>query len=335
MPSQCVLVEKIPLNSGGKVDAKRLASGTVEGKRVNVNPVKMDGKVVDILLLPAAEGEAATMGAGIPEELEDDPYNILSEIFAAIPEIKDGGLARILRIPGLREIVLKLTDFDIHNMLGSIGKLAPKLMKLSVDQLPALPRKNADGKKFDTRDWLKHLLTMFEEMEVPEFPSPVMPFMPPVPFMPPMPFLQPWGWGEKNGSKERGNQWQELKKAVETQNEQLRDAQKLTMDACKEQWDKAFPKIMDMQKSFTASLPDEMPLLPGLPSLGLSPRKFMEKLNEFEEAFNEHAKEQAESFQNFYMQGQERARTTISKTMESIGDRLAKKREDAEAPEKE
>ena len=335
MPSQCVLVEKIPLNSGGKVDAKRLASGAVEGKRVNVNPVKMDGKVVDILLLPAAEGEAATMGAGIPEELEDDPYNILSEIFAAIPEIKDGGLARILRIPGLREIVLKLTDFDIHNMLGSIGKLAPKLMKLSVDQLPALPRKNADGKKFDTRDWLKHLLTMFEEMEAPEFPSPVMPFMPPVPFMPPMPFLQPWGWGEKNGSKERGNQWQELKKAVETQNEQLRDAQKLTMDACKEQWDKAFPKIMDMQKSFTASLPDEMPLLPGLPSLGLSPRKFMEKLNEFEEAFNEHAKEQAESFQNFYMQGQERARTTISKTMESIGDRLAKKREDAEAPEKE
>ena len=335
MPSQCVLVEKIPLNSGGKVDAKRLASGAVEGKRVNVNPVKMDGKVVDILLLPAAEGEAATMGAGIPEELEDDPYNILSEIFAAIPEIKDGGLARILRIPGLREIVLKLTDFDIHNMLGSIGKLAPKLMKLSVDQLPALPRKNADGKKFDTRDWLKHLLTMFEEMEVPEFPSPVMPFMPPVPFMPPMPFLQPWGWGEKNGSKERGNQWQELKKAVETQNEQLRDAQKLTMDACKEQWDKAFPKIMDMQKSFTASLPDEMPLLPGLPSVGLSPRKFMEKLNEFEEAFNEHAKEQAESFQNFYMQGQERARTTISKTMESIGDRLAKKREDAEAPEKE
>ena len=335
MPSQCVLVEKIPLNSGGKVDAKRLASGAVEGKRVNVNPVKMDGKVVDILLLPAAEGEAATMGAGIPEELEDDPYNILSEIFAAIPEIKDGGLARILRIPGLREIVLKLTDFDIHNMLGSIGKLAPKLMKLSVDQLPALPRKNADGKKFDTRDWLKHLLTMFEEMEAPEFPSPVMPFMPPVPFMPPMPFLQPWGWGEKNGSKERGNQWQELMKTVETQNEQLRDAQKLTMDACKEQWDKAFPKIMDMQKSFTASLPDEMPLLPGLPSLGLSPRKFMEKLNEFEEAFNEHAKEQAESFQNFYMQGQERARTTISKTMESIGDRLAKKREDAETPEKE
>ena len=56
MPSQCVLVEKIPLNSGGKVDAKRLASGAVEGKRVNVNPVKMDGKVVDMLLLPAAEG---------------------------------------------------------------------------------------------------------------------------------------------------------------------------------------------------------------------------------------------------------------------------------------
>ena len=33
MPSQCVLVESIPLNTGGKVDSKKLASGLVKGKR--------------------------------------------------------------------------------------------------------------------------------------------------------------------------------------------------------------------------------------------------------------------------------------------------------------
>jgi len=336
LPSQCVLTEKIPLNSGGKVDTKRLAAGTVEGKRVNVNPVKMDGKVVDILLLPAPDGEAATMGAGIPEELEDDPYNILSEIFAAIPEIRNNGFARILRIPGLRELVLKLTDFDIQNLVGSLGKLLPKLMKLSVEQLPVLPRKNANGKKIDARDWLKHLLSMFEEMEVPEFPTPVAPFMPPVPpmpFVPPVPFLPPWGWnGPKNSEKkERRNQWYDLKEAVDTQNEQLRDAQKLAMDACREQWDKAFPRFMDMMKSFAASLPDEAPQLPWMPSMGVSPREFMEQVNEFEEKVNEHAREQAESFRDFYMRGQEQAGEMISKTLETLGDREEESREDAEA----
>ena len=88
LPSQCVFVERMPLNSSGKVDAKKLASGTVKGDRFSVKPVTVEGKLLDILLVPAAEGELATMGAGIPQELEGDPYNILSEIFAAIPDLK-------------------------------------------------------------------------------------------------------------------------------------------------------------------------------------------------------------------------------------------------------
>ena len=343
LPSQVVLVEKIPLNSGGKVDGKRLASGSVTGKRYNVNPVRIDGKTVDIMMIPAPEGEAATMGAGIPEELENDPYNILSEIFAAIPEIKDGGFARILRIPGLREIVLKLTDFDVQNVLGSIGKLAPKLMKLSIDQLPAMPRTNADGKKSDTRDWLKRLLSMFEDMEVPEFPMmplvPPVPMMPPMPFMPPMAFMQPWGGngsGKKDGKKkECKSEWENLKNSIEAQNEQMRNAQKMTMDAYKQQWDKAFPKMMEMQKSFAAVLPDTVPSLPGMPSLGISPRAMMEKVNEFQEIVNEHAMEQAESFQDFCMKGQEQAKSIISKTVESIENQVAEAGENSEEASEE
>jgi len=313
MPSQCVLAEKIPLNSGGKVDAKKLASGTVEGKRVNVEPVKMNGKIVDILLLPAATEEAASSGA-IPEELKDDPYNILSEIFAAIPEIKDGGLARIMRIPGLRDLVLKLTDFDVSNIPASMSKLAPKLMKLSIDQLPSMPKLNGD--KGDAKNWIRNLLSLFEEMDVSEFPMAV----PPLPLMPP-PLPMPWGWfGKKNsGKSERKNPWEQLKNDLETQWEQMRDVQKVSMDACREQWDKAFPKYMDMQESIAASLPDEAPSLPWLPPFGVSPRAFMERMNEFQKTANKYAREQADAFCNFWLQGQQQAKTMISDAVEGIG----------------
>ena len=206
LPSQCVLVDSIPLNSGGKVDTRRLAAAGVNGRRFNVNHVKLDGKINDILLIPAPKGEAATMGAGVPEELEDDPYNILSEVFAAIPEIKDGGMAKIMRIPGMRDMVLKLTDFDISNIPASINKMAPKLIKLSIDQ----PMSNLTGdfKLSDVMDVIKMFLPMFQEMGESMFPMSGMPFLPPVPPVPPilpvppmlaMPF---WGWnGKTRGGK--------------------------------------------------------------------------------------------------------------------------------------
>ena len=101
MPSQCVIAQRIPLNTNGKVDAKKLAAGGVPGSRYSVKPVKAaDGKVVDILMVPATEGENATMGAGMPEELANDPYNILSEVFAIIPELNEGRYAKLFKIPG-------------------------------------------------------------------------------------------------------------------------------------------------------------------------------------------------------------------------------------------
>ena len=206
LPSQCVLVEKIPLNSGGKVDAKRLQSGAVTGKRFSIKHVKLNDRINDILLLPATEGEAATVSGGIPEELENDPYNILSEIFAAIPEIKENGIASVLNIPGFREIVKKLTDFDIDNIPGSITKIAPKLMKLSIDELPPMPKMSGGGRKSDTKNWLKDLVSMFEDMEIPEFPMPIvppLPVIPPLPLMPPMLPMAPWGfWGKKSSKDE-------------------------------------------------------------------------------------------------------------------------------------
>lgn len=211
LPSQCVLVDSIPLNSGGKVDTRRLTASGANGRRFNVSHVKLNGRIEDILLTPAPKGEAATMGAGVPEELEDDPYNILSEIFAAIPKIKDGGISKIIRIPGMREMVMKLTDFDINNIPGSMNKLAPKLMKLTANQ--PLSSLSGDFKLSDLMDLFRMLLPMLTEMDFPAFPgkdTPVMPVLfpvlPPVPPLlpvfplppiPPMPF---WSW---SGKKDR------------------------------------------------------------------------------------------------------------------------------------
>lgn len=327
LPSQVVLVEKIPLNAGGKVDTKRLASGGVNGKRYNVSGVKLNDKFVDIMLIPAPKGEAATVGAGVPEELENDPYNILSEIFAAIPEIKEGGLTRIIRIPGIRDLVLKLTDFDIQNIPGSMGKFVPKLMKMSVDELPPMPKMNRDSKKGDTKHWMKNFLSMVEEMEAAELPIPV-PLMSPVlalPLMPPVPFM-PWGLSGKKNSKKNdaGDRWDHLKTGVETQLEQMRDVQKVSMDAYMEQWDKAFPKYMEMQEAIAAILPDEAPLLPGM----LSPRAFMERMNEFRKTANENARKQADAFRDFCKEGQQKARSVISDTVENIENDVKKTSDD-------
>ena len=200
LPSQCVLTDHIPLNSGGKVDSRRLANGGLEGTRYNVKHIKLNGRINDIVLLPVPEEEAGGLSGGIPEELEDDPYNILSEIFAAIPEIQKDGLAKVFRIPGVRDLMLKLTDFDISNIPASISKLAPKIMKLSADQ--PLSRLNGDFKLSDIMEMLQAFFSMFQATEsplsklkdLPMFPVPV-PFIPPVPpIFPvfPMPF---WGWG--------------------------------------------------------------------------------------------------------------------------------------------
>ena len=209
LPSQCVLTDHIPLNSGGKVDSRRLANGGLEGERYNVKHVRLNGKINDIILLPVPEEEAGGLSGGIPEELEDDPYNLLSEIFAAIPEIQKDGLAKVFRIPGVRELMLKLTDFDIGNVPASITKLFPKMMKLSANQ--PLSRLNGDFKLSDIMDMLQTFLSMFKVAETPMrkmtessmFPMPFMPPVPPVLPMFPMPF---WGWNKGSGKRARREQ---------------------------------------------------------------------------------------------------------------------------------
>jgi len=175
LPSQVVFLDKMPLNSNGKVDAKMLKSGLVTGVRYSIKPAYVDDLLVDIVLVPAAEGEFATVGAGVPQELEEDSYKILAEFFAAIPEMKEGGMLKALNIPGLRELIMKLTDFDVDNIPQSLWNLAPKLFKMV---------------------YMDHLMPLMKEINQLEDAISSSGMMSP-PMMPPMPFMPLPGFGPK------------------------------------------------------------------------------------------------------------------------------------------
>ena len=305
MPGQCVLADSIPLNTGGKVDIKVLASGSVTGERFSVKSVKVGGRIQDILLLPAAEGELATMGAGIPEELEGDPYNILSEVFAAIPELQKGRFSKILRIPGLKELVKKLTGFDMGNIPASMRTMTPKMLGLAFRKY-FTPMMKGEKKMSRKKKNYNGFAPMFMGGAFP---------MPPIP---PMPFA-PWGMpGENSSAGEEDDtkkeQKENIKSTVKSVWSQKIDRKKSSVDNGREQWKQFFDYIMEMQDTFAASIPDDMPYAQMLP---VPPKALLERWKEFQIMANEHFVEQADSFADFCIKGQQQFYDMVSSAMDS------------------
>ena len=322
MPGQCVLTDSIPLNSSGKVDTRVLASGSVSGDRFSVKPVKVDGEAKDILLIKAAEGELATMGAGIPEELEGDPYNILSELFAAIPDIQKGKLSKVFRIPGLRELVIKLTGFDIGNIPASMRNMTPKMLSLALRKYfsPIMKGENTMSKK----KAFKGFMPMFQGGAFP---------MPPVP---PMPFA-PNGWFGAPNRKEgdngaRKDGFKSMLKSFWMQNI---DMQKSSVDNGKKQWNQLFEYILEMQETISASMPDDTSSLPFAQMFAMSPKAFMKALEDFQKMANDHLVEQADSVADFFIQGQQKAYDMVSSAMASAEARKEEAAQEADQAEEE
>ena len=316
MPGQCVLTGKIPLNSNGKVDAKRLASGAVTGKRFSVKPVKIDGHIQDILLIQATEGELATMGAGIPEELEGDPYTILSEVFAAIPDIQKGKYSKIFKIPGLRELVIKLTDFDIGNIPASMRTMTPKMLGMAFRKY-ITPMMKGENKMNKNKTDINGIMPMFQGGKFPMPPMPQMPVMPLMPVMPPMPFVpfqNAWGQSGNQNSSAAGNDSMKdnIKSTMKSFWMQNIDMQKSSVDNGKEQWKQFFDYMMEMQETFTASLPEEAASMP----FGFSPKGVMKRVKDFQEMSNKHIVEQADSVVDFCIQGQQQLYDIVSTAMD-------------------
>lgn len=308
LPSQCVLVQKMPLNTNGKVDGKKLKSGAVTGIRYSIKPIYVNDMLIDILMVPAAEGEFATMGAGVPQELENDPYNIVSELFAAIPDIKEKGVLRVLKIPGLRELVLKLTDFDIENIPQSLWDLAPKLFTMAYND--------------DVLSLLRDVINMTNE-KCDKFAGFMPKFDGKLPPMPPMPFPLPKFNKEeaeakkKKGEKDIGGFMDEFDANMLTFWSQVIDMQKSTIESNRDQWLQTFDQLMEMQDTFADSLPKEFPTIPGFSAPSVSPKYLMEELKKFQEMANDHVTEQIDSFVDFYIKSQEQTREVGKK---AVGD---------------
>ncbi len=310
LPSQCVLVESMPLNSNGKVDSKKLKSGTVSGDRYSIKPVYVDDKLLDIVLIPAAEGEFATVGAGVPQELEEDSYTILAEFFAAIPEMKDKGLTRALSIPGFRELVIKLTDFDIKNIPQSLLYTAPRLFTVIYkNELKPLIRDMGQ---------LEDIVPMGDRKTLPFMP----PMMPPM-MMPPMPFMP---------VPRMDDRMDDINANAKKMWDQIIDMQKSSIESSREQWDEFTDKLMEMESSFADSLPDELPTLPGFAPWPMSPKAMMKHWQEFEERSKEHLMDQADSVATFYIESQERSRDMAASVSDQVSE-IRKERSKKEGSE--
>ncbi len=329
LPSQCVIVETIPLNSSGKVDARKLASGTVTGSRYSVKPVWMEDKVVDILLVPAAEGENATNGAGVPEELRGDPYTILSEVFAAIPDLNKGRYSRLFKIPGLREMVMKLTGFDMNNIPASVRNMTPTMFNLAYRKYMMPLMKGVNTMSKQKKNTPNAFGTMFQGMK---------PMMPPM--MPPMPFMPGMGWfGKKDNVKEKENSVVEnikskagnLKSSIPTYWDKMIEMQKSTMEASRDQYNQFFEHMMDMEDTFASSLSEDAISLLGIAAFAMSPKEFMNWVKQFQEARNAYFVERVDAQFNFFFKKQEQVREMV----DSAAKNGTKKKEDAEKAEAE
>ena len=164
---------------------------------------------------------------------------------------------------------------------------------------------------------------------MPMFPG----MMPPLPPMPPMPFMpntdSGWFGMKNNGNNEFGAKMDGWTTNMFSFWDQMIDMQKSSIDGNKSQWEQFFAHMMEMQESFADSLPDELPNLPGMPAAvkKVSPKAVVKKMKEFEELANEHAMEQADTANDFFIQGQEKARDLAKEAKESLDNAAAAQEE--------
>lgn len=270
------------------------------------------------------------MGAGVPEELENDSYAILSEVFAAIPDITKGNFSKVLHIPGLRELILRLSGFDIQNIPNSLWNMTPTMFNMAYKKyiMPLMKRVTTMSKKKNSKNALNGFMPFFQGM------APMAPMMPMMPMFPFMPMNNNWGWNGSKKSKDDENAWMDdFKSNMNTFWEQMLDMQKSSMETTKEQWNQFFEHMMEMQDTFISSLPDEAPNGPASSIFSMSPKEFMKWMKEFQEMSNDHFVEQADAVADYDLKKKEQIFDMVSAGLENAEEEKAEKAEKAEAEE--
>ena len=160
------------------------------------------------------------------------------------------------------------------------------------------------GKKKDYKEFMK----MFQNGAFP------MPPVPPMPFAP-MPGKEN---EEAEDVKEKINSQKEnLKSTVKSAWAQRNDRRKATADSRREQLKQRLDYMQEVQDTFAASLPDEMPYAQMLP---IDPKAFIGWLKEFQIMANEYFLAQMDSAMDFYFKGQEQFFDMVSEAMDKKED---------------
>ncbi len=87
LPGQCAFVTMFPQNTNGKIDIKQIIREDKKDKRYMIQPVRMGGKLVDILLVPAVMGFVGW--SGLPDEYDEQPTDFFSRVLPSIEGMKD------------------------------------------------------------------------------------------------------------------------------------------------------------------------------------------------------------------------------------------------------
>ena len=156
------------------------------------------------------------------------------------------------------------------------------------------------GKKKDYKEFMK----LFQNGAFP---------MPPVP---PMPFAPMPGNQNEVGEdvKEKINaQKENVKSTVKSAWAQRNDRRKATADSRREQLKQRLDYMQEMQDTFAASFPDEMPYAQMLP---IDPKAFIGWLKEFQIMANEYFLAQMDSAMDFYFKGREKLFDIVSEAMD-------------------
>ena len=142
----------------------------------------------------------------------------------------------------------------------------------------------------------------------------------PMPPFPPMPFpvpVPPMDMSAGDPQKEVMGKAMELTAGAKAAWGKALEMKKATADSSKDQFAQFFAYMMEMQDGFAETLPEQLPTLPGMPEVPVSPKALMKALKEFEEMANDYFIKQIDSCIAFRFEVQEKAMEKIPEAQEA------------------
>jgi hypothetical protein len=101
---------------------------------------------------------------------------------------------------------------------------------------------------------------------------------------------------------------------------QVIDMQKSSIKSNRAQCVQFFDQFMGMQDTFTGSLPDVFPVLPGFPAFPVTPKYLVDELKKFQEMSKDHFMEQTDSYTDFFIKSQEQTRDVVGEIADNAAD---------------